>query len=225
MTPPEPSERAAPTVAAPLLEALLRTSTAHRSGSPADELSTLESAQSWLSRTLPPTRQTGSAVHLRRADLEPLRALRETLRQTLRADRPRAQADTTEFDASVQLRWSRASGLDARPLKAGWEAVASLITVELVIADANGTLPRIKTCARSECGYPFIDHSRNVSRMWHDADTCGNIINLRASRARKTAPATPTAPPSRPADEKTGKDDDEPHPAPSTDSGLAQVNG
>jgi predicted RNA-binding Zn ribbon-like protein len=191
MTTPESPERAAPTVAAPLLEALLRTSTVHRSGSPADELGTLESATSWLGRALPRSKQTGPAVHLRRADLEPLRALRETLRQTLRADRPSAQpdtdTDTTAFEASVQLRWSRASGLDAQPLKTGWEAVASLITVELVIADANGTLRRIKTCARGECGYPFIDHSRNVSRMWHDADTCGNIINLRASRARKAA--------------------------------------
>jgi predicted RNA-binding Zn ribbon-like protein len=189
-TPESPApERAASAVAAPLLEALLRTSTAHRSGTPEDKLSTLESATDWLDRALPRTEQTGPAIRLRRADLEPLRALRETLRQTLRADRSSAQTDTdaTEFDASVQLRWSRASGLVTQPLKTGWEAVASLITVELVIADANGTLRRIKTCARDVCGYPFIDHSRNVSRMWHDADTCGNIINLRASRARKAA--------------------------------------
>jgi predicted RNA-binding Zn ribbon-like protein len=189
-TPESPApERAASTVAAPLLEALLRTSTAHRSGTPEDKLSTLESATDWLDRALPRTEQTGPAIRLRRADLEPLRALRETLRQTLRADRSSAQTDTdaTEFDASVQLRWSRASGLVTQPLKTGWEAVASLITVELVLANANGTLRRIKTCARDVCGYPFIDHSRNVSRMWHDADTCGNIINLRASRARKAA--------------------------------------
>jgi predicted RNA-binding Zn ribbon-like protein len=181
-----------PEVGVPLLEALLRTSTAHRADTPADELSTLDSAKDWAQRT-------GHAVHLRRADLEPLRAFRETLRQTLRADQPRTpiDVDAAEFDASVELRWSFASGLDVRPLKAGWEAVASLITVELVMADANGTLRRVKTCARAECGYPFIDHSRNVSRMWHDADTCGNIINLRASRARKAVGAEQEARPGR----------------------------
>ena len=181
-----------PEVGVPLLEALLRTSTAHRADTSADELSTLDSAKDWAQRT-------GHAVHLRRADLEPLRAFRERLRQALRADQPRTpiDADAAEFDASVELRWSFASGLGVRPLKAGWEAVASLITVELVMADANGTLRRVKTCARAECGYPFIDHSRNVSRMWHDADTCGNIINLRASRARKAVGAEPEARPGR----------------------------
>lgn len=193
MTSPDSTEQGTPTptVAVPLLEALLRTSTAHGAGSAADELSTLDSAKSWLSRTLRKSRQTGSAIHLHRADLEPLRAFREALRETLRADHPRGQAGATEFEASVELRWGFASGLDVRPLKDGWETVASLVTMELVIADANGTLRRVKTCARAECGHPFIDHSRNVSRMWHDADTCGNIINLRASRARRTAAATP----------------------------------
>jgi predicted RNA-binding Zn ribbon-like protein len=196
MASPESPQHAAPAVAVPLLDALLRTSTAHHVGSPMDQLSTLDSATSWLSRALPQAGQTEQAaltIHLRQTDLEPLRALRETLRQTLRADRPRTQADAAEFEAEVQLRWSPTSGLVTRPLKAGWEAVASLITVELVIADANGSLRRVKTCARAECGYPFTDHSRNVSRMWHDADTCGNIINLRASRARKTAAATPSS--------------------------------
>ena len=179
---------ASPTDPVPLLGALLRTSTAHHVGSPTeDRLGSLESATDWLTRALPEAGQADSppAIHLRRADLEPLRAFRETLRQTLRADRPRTRPDVAEFNASVELRWGPVSGLAVRPLKTGWEAVASLITVELVIADANGTLRRVKTCARAECGYPFIDHSRNVSRMWHDADTCGNIINLRASRARK----------------------------------------
>jgi predicted RNA-binding Zn ribbon-like protein len=185
------NETNTPAVGVPLLEALLRTSTAQRADTPADELSTLDSAKNWAQRT-------GHAVHLRRADLEPLRAFRETLRQALRADRPRTPADdAAEFDASVELRWSFASGLGVRPLKDGWEAVASLITVELVTADADGTLRRVKTCARAECGYPFIDHSRNVSRMWHDADTCGNIINLRASRARKAEVAEQEARPGR----------------------------
>ena len=62
-TPESPApERAASTVAAPLLEALLRTSTAHRSGTPEDKLSTLESATDWLDRALPRTEQTGPAI-------------------------------------------------------------------------------------------------------------------------------------------------------------------
>ena len=48
-----------------------------------------------------------------------------------------------------------------------------------------GTWPRLKTCAYRPCGACFYDSSPNRARVWHDTKMCGNIINLRASRARK----------------------------------------
>ncbi|GMA87986.1 hypothetical protein GCM10025868_32360 [Angustibacter aerolatus] len=44
-------------------------------------------------------------------------------------------------------------------------------------------------CANPECGAAFYDGSPNASRRWHDVRTCGNVANLRASRARRAAPA------------------------------------
>jgi predicted RNA-binding Zn ribbon-like protein len=39
------------------------------------------------------------------------------------------------------------------------------------------------------CPCAFYDRSRNNSRVWHDVRTCGNVANLRASRARRRAAA------------------------------------
>ena len=38
-------------------------------------------------------------------------------------------------------------------------------------------------------GFAFYDRSRNNGRVWHDVHTCGNVANLRASRARRRAGA------------------------------------
>ncbi|MEV0074298.1 CGNR zinc finger domain-containing protein [Amycolatopsis sp. NPDC050768] len=43
----------------------------------------------------------------------------------------------------------------------------------------------LKICRSSACPIAFYDRSRNNSRVWHDVTVCGNIANLRASRARR----------------------------------------
>ncbi|MFF1285457.1 CGNR zinc finger domain-containing protein [Streptomyces sp. NPDC058299] len=52
----------------------------------------------------------------------------------------------------------------------------------------------MKTCRNPACGEAFYDRSRNGTRVWHDMKTCGNALNLRASRARRQHSPEPEPP-------------------------------
>jgi len=43
---------------------------------------------------------------------------------------------------------------------------------------------RIKTCAGSNCGWKFVDKSKNRSRRWCDMAVCGNLEKARQYRSR-----------------------------------------
>jgi predicted RNA-binding Zn ribbon-like protein len=43
---------------------------------------------------------------------------------------------------------------------------------------------RIKTCAAPDCGWKFVDQSKNRSRRWCDMTVCGNLAKARQYRAR-----------------------------------------
>ena len=71
------------------------------------------------------------------------------------------------------------------PSGSGWRWLASALWIETYRSQENGTWPRLKRCRNTECGSTFYDGSRNNSGVWHDVRTCGNVANLRASRARR----------------------------------------
>ncbi|MEV4754600.1 CGNR zinc finger domain-containing protein [Micromonospora sp. NPDC049559] len=174
------------------VEAFLATAPAALAGDPErDELAGLTRARRWLRGALagfaPRSRLARPSVGLRREDLAPLATFRESLREALRADAPRRSAPAGPDDFAVELRWSPGEGVRYRPTGEGWRAVAGLVAVELLRAEAAGTLGRLKTCAYPPCGFPFVDRSPTVSRMWHDTKRCGNLVNLRAARARASA--------------------------------------
>ena len=66
---------------------------------------------------------------------------------------------------------------------AGW--LASVIWSEILLAQRTGTWSRLKLCREPGCVSAFYDASRNGSGVWHNVRSCGNVANLRASRARK----------------------------------------
>ncbi len=58
-----------------------------------------------------------------------------------------------------------------------------------VIAAARSLLKnppagRIKTCPGENCGWKFLDQSKNRSRRWCDMTVCGNVAKARKYRAR-----------------------------------------
>ena len=151
-------------------------------------------AQAWLDTSLrtwgEQTGQPTPLVSLAEADLAALRASRDRVRGWL-------SGDDDEAEQPLAARVSSHGGrLTYRPQGRGAAAVASLVHLELLLASHAGTLARLKLCLNPACGAAFYDLSRNSARVWHDMKTCGNTLNLRASRARRRGTAEPDAAPS-----------------------------
>ncbi|MGW5498750.1 CGNR zinc finger domain-containing protein [Streptomyces olivaceoviridis] len=151
------------------------------------------SAQEWLDGSLRVwAEQTGQApprLSLAEHDLDRLRDLRDRLRGRLAGE----VGDPARHPVTLSL--SHQGGrVTYRPEGDGADGVASLVWTEVLLAVHTGTLARLKTCANPACGAAFYDRSRNGSRVWHDVKICGNLLNLRASRARRRTSAETTPP-------------------------------
>lgn len=116
------------------------------------------------------------------ADLVKLRGLRTTIEQLVAGEPPSGRGPggvTTSFALSE----SDEVRLD--PSGSGWRWLASALWGEILLSQQAGTWRRIKRCHNHRCGSAFYDRSKNNSGVWHDVKTCGNAVNLRASRARR----------------------------------------
>jgi predicted RNA-binding Zn ribbon-like protein len=161
-----------------------------------DLLADTVTANDWVTRGLADwsaaTGQAAPRLSLRKDDLPPLRELREVLRQWSRADAAHVDAarepiSARQFDVDVTLSMAADGGIAYGATGPAWRQVAGLVVVEVLLARAAGTLPRLKSCAAPHCGACVYDASPNRSRAWHDTKMCGNVPNLRASRARHSA--------------------------------------
>jgi predicted RNA-binding Zn ribbon-like protein len=166
------------------VQSFLNTRAAGRPTEP-DLLTSPMSANSWL-RTLDwPTKP-----RLSTDDLAPLRALRQALQTEIEAD-PNASAHARPSDLSRQLaNLSFKLRLKDRRLLltvegGSWRQVAGTVLGDILVAQQHGLWPRLKACRHALCSVVFYDSSKNQSRVWHNTSTCGNLINLRASRARR----------------------------------------
>jgi predicted RNA-binding Zn ribbon-like protein len=156
----------------------------------ADLLASPASANSWL-RTLEwPTRP-----RLTTDDLPPLYELRETLQAQLVADRAQA-GSTLQADLArhlEKLNWGMTLDEGRLVLSAegdGWRVVAGTLLGDILLAQQHELWPRLKACRNPPCSVVFYDSSKNRSRVWHNTSVCGNLVNLRAARARQRARAT-----------------------------------
>ena len=83
-------------------------------------------------------------------------------------------------DGRVALGWEPIGDEPAfleRPL---WSIVQD--AVDLLV---HGELDRVRECAADDCGWLFIDTTRNRSRRWCSMQTCGNRAKVSSFRARK----------------------------------------
>jgi predicted RNA-binding Zn ribbon-like protein len=173
-----------------LVQDLVNTSLAeHHDGARPDLLQDAGSASAWLRQALAAwsaaTGHPAPVIQLDELDLPALRDHRELLRESLRAAPDAQTAPSREIAAKVLLAVTPDGTVSYEPLESGWRAVRALTSVETLLAQASGTWPRLKACAYPPCGACFYDSSPNRTRVWHDTKLCGNITNLRASRARK----------------------------------------
>jgi predicted RNA-binding Zn ribbon-like protein len=161
---------------------------ANSAGMPAfsvpDLLEDRATAQAWLDRSLrtwgEQTGRTPPRITIAPGEVGVLNDLRSYVREWLTTG---AGDDTAHsLAADVSFRDGR---LTYEPRGDGASALASLVHLELLLASHAGNLRRLKTCQNPLCGAAFYDLSRNAARVWHDMKTCGNVMNLRASRARR----------------------------------------
>ena len=121
------------------------------------------------------------------ADLDEALALREALRELLRAHTG-VDADTSGASAVLD-RIARRHGLAIRfasgavsiePSRRGVGGVLAAVAGAM----ADGSWERLKACRSDTCRWAFIDRARNHSRQWCDMKVCGNRAKARAFRER-----------------------------------------
>jgi predicted RNA-binding Zn ribbon-like protein len=101
-------------------------------------------------------------------------------------------------DLSVINKWARRLGLSERvvarhnkiefaidPGISVLELIGLRATAEALELLKNPPAGRIKTCPGENCGWKFVDRSKNRSRRWCDMAVCGNLVKARVYRARK----------------------------------------
>ena len=65
------------------------------------------------------------------------------------------------------------------------ELIGLRVTAAALALLKNPPTARIKTCPGENCGWKFVDRSKNRSRRWCDMAVCGNLVKAREYRARK----------------------------------------
>jgi predicted RNA-binding Zn ribbon-like protein len=119
--------------------------------------------------------------------LEPVRALRESLRTLLLSHNGEpvdagAVAALAELSRDAGVVVAFASDGAARLEAAGPVGRALAIIAQ---ASADGTWERLKVCPADDCRWAFYDFSRNHSRTWCSMGSCGNRAKARAYRSRQ----------------------------------------
>ena len=81
---------------------------------------------------------------------------------------------------------------EGRKINCGWDfkgappaAVLGPIVWRAVELLETGPLDRVKECASEDCGWLFLDSSKNRSRQWCSMETCGNVSKVRRFRERQ----------------------------------------
>jgi len=155
----------------------------------ADLLAGPASANSWL-RTL----EWPARPRLTTDDLPPLYELRAALQAQLEADRAAAELRQPDLAALLEkLRWKMTLDEGRLALLAegdGWRQVAGIVLGDILLAQQHDLWPRLKACRNAPCSVVFYDSSKNQSRVWHNTSDCGNLVNLRAARARQREQAS-----------------------------------
>jgi predicted RNA-binding Zn ribbon-like protein len=171
------------------VQSFLNTRAVGRPAGP-DLLASPASANRWL-RTL----KWPITPRLTTDDLTPLRELREALQAQLEAGRDTPEtAHQPDLGRHLErLRWRVTLKEGQLALSAeggGWRQVAGTLVSDILVAQQHELWPRLKACRNPLCSVIFYDSSKNQARVWHNTSVCGNLVNLRAARARQRAQAT-----------------------------------
>jgi predicted RNA-binding Zn ribbon-like protein len=118
-----------------------------------------------------------------------MQQLRDAIRQVLIArDDGDAAGDVARplvIEMPVTVQFAEGGLLSVTPSAEGAADLRGRALLAIRDAQLTGAWQRLKVCRSAECRVAFWDNSRNMSAHWHDVRTCGNVTNLRSSRARR----------------------------------------
>jgi predicted RNA-binding Zn ribbon-like protein len=152
-----------------------------------DELSDSRGLVRWLAGH----RLAGADARARDADAAGARAVREALRELLRANNG-VTVDEAAAAATLDAA-SRRAGLAVRfdggaihlaPRERGVQGALGSVLAAAAEAMADGSWQRLKACRSDTCRWAFVDNARNHSRQWCSMSVCGNREKARVFRER-----------------------------------------
>jgi len=144
-----------------------------------------------LVRWLAARRLAGKRARARAGDAAAARAVREALRELLRANNG-VPVDEAAAAATLDAA-SRRAGLTVRfaggairlePRERGVSGALGAVLAAVAAAMADGSWQRLKACRSDTCRWAFVDSARNRSRQWCDMRVCGNRQKARLYRRR-----------------------------------------
>jgi predicted RNA-binding Zn ribbon-like protein len=152
-----------------------------------DELADARGLVHWLSAH----GLAGQHARATDADAAEARALREALRELMRAnngdtvDRAAAAAllDASGRRAALAVRFDTGS-IRLVPRERGVRGALGVVLGAAGEAMADGSWRHAKACRSETCRWAFVDRSRNQSRQWCSMSVCGNRAKARAFRKR-----------------------------------------
>lgn len=169
-----PAGREAP----PPLERVRRFLNTANLESGADRFLSTSEAQAWLVAEGHSLRAEFSSVELRQ-----LVTVREALRRRLTqptVDRTAQELDSAASALGIRIRFFPEARLE--PIDSGAEGVVATLLITMYDAARDGTLSRLKVCAR--CQWVFYDRSKNSSGTWCSTQVCGARHKAAAYRSR-----------------------------------------
>jgi predicted RNA-binding Zn ribbon-like protein len=130
-------------------------------------------------------------VSLTTRDVRRVQAFREAVRAMLlahigRAAPTEAPATFNETASSLSLRaHATEAGVELRSADEGLRFGLGSIVVAIAEAQLQGTWSRLKACANDDCRTGMYDRTKNRTRMWCNASTCGARMRARSYRRRR----------------------------------------
>lgn len=136
---------------------------------------------------------TQSVSDGRSHDLTALRSARTELRKLIQAAiEDRTPAAQTIDRLNLLLAATSNASLMVQLTHRPWMAFESSL-LDLILASAKSVLSdpreinRVHMCSGSDCGWLFLDESRNQQRRWCMMQTCGNRAKARRHYASRTS--------------------------------------
>jgi predicted RNA-binding Zn ribbon-like protein len=79
----------------------------------------------------------------------------------------------------IKSRWNIGSA-NTEPASIIWQIALSVLGLSV-----SDKLNRVKECPGENCGWLFLDTSKNGSRQWCDMKDCGNLAKVRRYRGKQ----------------------------------------